>query len=104
MFNITLNAGLQATLHNGPMTRKDGKPFTAEMFMPGYAPPKQSWQAQKEILGGIATVVAGKVTPQQLAHLGEGKNIFEERAARAMKLREQGASPEKIRAVMDGVQ
>jgi len=103
MLSLTLNASIQATLHNAHFEKPNGKPFTADMFLPGYKPAVQSWQAQKEIIGGIASMTQ-KVTPQQLAALSEGQAIFEQRAARAMKLRQEGAPAEKIRAVMDGVQ
>ena len=35
-------ASLLAARHNGPMIRRDEKPWIYEMFMPGYEPPKST--------------------------------------------------------------
>jgi hypothetical protein len=103
MFHLSLNAGIQATLHNAHF-QTDGKPFTAEMFMPGYKhQAKQTWQEQKRMAQEIASMKRN-LTPEDLRRLSEGDAIFRDRSARAKAMQAAGAPAEKIRAVMEGIQ
>ena len=103
MFHVQLNAGIQATLHNAHFKRDGGGIFTPDMFLPGYKPPVQSWQQQKEMVERMMAM-RKPLTTDQMLKLKEGEGIFKQRCERAKKLRDSGASLSDVRAAMEGVQ
>lgn len=103
MFGMAMYAQIQATLHNAHFRHERSDPmFTGEMFLPGYKPQQQSWQQQKEMLAQRAQ--RKPMTPEQLRKIQEGSDIYRDRAKRAREAQERGESPEKVRALMEGVQ
>ena len=104
MFQLSIAAGIQATLHNAHFEHEKGKPFLPFMFMPGYKPPRQSWQQQKQMAQMMSGGLKTKMSPEELRRMNEGAEIFKQRAERARQLQEEGAPADKVRAVMEGVQ
>ena len=94
-------ASILAGLHNGPMTRKDEKPFTPEMFMPGYEEPPPDDRLAKikgELDLRLMQARVRKPTPEDMAVQTE----IAHRRARAREAAANGATGDKINAIMCG--
>lgn len=101
---LRIIAGIQAALHNGPLTRRDKKLWTGEMFMPDWReePSKPAWQSQIEDMRRMAER-SRKRTPEEMAAGAEAARIWTERMERAQTARRAGASDEEIRRIMEPV-
>lgn len=95
-------ASLLAALHNGPMIRKDEKPWIYEMFMPGYEPPKSTPEllaAKSQLDFELLRGRMHKPTPKEL----EMQRAIAQRMARARQASEQGMSGDVIQNIMKGL-
>ena len=98
---MQLNAAVMAALHNGPATRRDGKPWTADMFLPGYRPDVKKDESWKVFKRGVMAYER-KVTPEERETMTRQADEFKARQARAVALKASGASREQIVACMEG--
>lgn len=98
-FECSLYAGLQATLHNAHFDKPNGKPFTAAMFMPGYKPPVQTWQEQKEM---AMRRIRRAAAPEIQKRVTDAGADFLKRQKRAKEAQERGATRAEIKAIMEG--
>ena len=101
-FFAGLLASIQAALHNGPMTRKDGKLWEPEMFMPGYVPPGASEPAWKRDRDRMLAERARAVNPMSKPENQQNLVVINERQERARAAQERGESRETIELIMTG--
>lgn len=98
-FQISLYAGLQATLHNAHFRVEEGQPpFTAKMFMPDYVPPKYDWRSEQKkfrLIGRKPQSHEERRANQELI------SSFKERAQRMDEARARGASSQELQAIME---
>lgn len=97
---MSLVAGLQAALHNGPLIRKDGQLWEPEMLMPDYVPQVKedvSWKAYIEMRK--APTGEADLSP---ADQEAGQHVYAGRRDRVAREKEEGASRERLMAIMNG--
>jgi hypothetical protein len=94
-----MEARILAALHNGPMTRKDGKLWGAEMFLPGYRPDVQPFEDQKAIFQKMRQ---RKPSAETTAAHAETTSIYQQRVRDAQAARAAGKSDAEVRAIMEG--
>lgn len=103
---LRIVAGIQAALHNGPLTRRDKKLWSGEMFMPDWreelSPDVPAWQSQINEIRRMAERNR-KRTPEEIAVAAEAAHIWTERMERAQNARREGATDEEIRRIMEPV-
>ena len=95
-------AYILAALHNGPLVRKDQKPWLAEMFMPAYEPEKSTPElvaAKAQMDFEIMRARMHKPTEKEL----EMQKAIAHRMARARQASDSGASGEVIQNIMKGL-
>ena len=100
-FFQSLHASIQATLHNAHwLTEKGQKPFTPQMFMPGYVSEREAKPDWRKDLEGFKSQFApAKPDPGMLQVSRE----IEGRMKKAAAARAQGATSEQLRNIMNGV-
>jgi hypothetical protein len=97
---MSLYAGLQASLHNGPMTRKDGQMFHAAMFMPGYReePAREAWRSEKAKFNLLSKKA---LTAEERKANKEMRECFADRSRRMDDARARGASSKELQSIME---
>lgn len=99
-FLQSLHASIQATLHNAHwLTEKGQKPFTPQMFMPGYKDEREAKPDWRKDLEAFKSQLPAKPDPAMLQVSRE----IEGRMKRAAAARVQGATSEQLRNIMNGV-
>ena len=99
-FFQSLHASIQATLHNARwLTEKGQKPFTPQMFMPGYKDEREAKPDWRKDLEAFKSQLPAKADPGMLQVSRE----IEGRMKKAAAARAQGATSEQLRNIMNGV-
>jgi len=99
-FLQSLHASIQATLHNAHwLTEKGQKPFTPQMFMPGYKDEREAKPDWRKDLEAFKSQLPAKPDPAMLQVSRE----IEGRMKKAAAARAQGATSEQLRNIMNGV-
>lgn len=101
---MSIAAGLQASLHNGPMTRKDGKVWEADMFLPGYQSPdaEPQWKRDRDrMLSERHRAMMGN--PMAKPENQKAVVMIDDRMKRAKAARERGEPKEVIQRILTGV-
>lgn len=99
-FLQSLHASIQATLHNAHwLTEKGQKPFTPQMFMPGYKDEREAKPDWRKDLEAFKRQLPAKPDPAMLQVSRE----IEGRMKKAAAARAQGATSEQLRNIMNGV-
>jgi hypothetical protein len=99
-FQESMYGGIQATLHN--IHRKEGQPpFTSDMFMSGYLPPKKdlddSWKGSKRAM----QLICRKPTKETIRENRFLMTVYRDRVSQARDL-PPDATREQIQALMEG--
>lgn len=101
-FFTSIMASIQSALHNGPMTRKDGRIWEPEMFMPGYVSPDPDvpgWKMDRDrMLAQRRRATQGDPKPDNQAAVV----MIDHRMKRAQEAKERGESKDVIDRIMQG--